>query len=232
MFGSRRGLAAFVLAVFVAVFVLAQPHRLALGGDTIVRLPSGTTVFAVFDHSVTSGSVQEGDIVYLRVMRPVMVDKHTVIRTGEKVSAKVTESQEGAGWGKAGELEIRIDSTTAVDGQEIFLSYTQRREGKGKAGKATAWGVGLGLLCLPLALIGFTVKGEEGRFPTGYEMKVYVSGEYEINVAAAGQLSPVEERKRVRELQLEIEQTIQEEKTKEEEEEKKEEAEEPGIMQN
>jgi len=232
MFGSRRGLAAFVLVVFVAVFVLAQPHRLALGGDTIVRLPSGTTLFAVFDHTITSESVKEGDIVYLRVMRPVMVDKHIVIRTGENVSAKVTESKESGGWGKAGNLEVRIDSTTAVDGQEIFLSYTQRREGKGKGGKATAWGVGLGLLCLPLALVGFTVKGEEGRFPTGYEMKIYVSGEYEINVAAAGQLSPAEENKRVRELQLEIEQRKQEEKTKEEEEEKKEEEEEPGVIHN
>ena len=232
MFGSRRGLAAFVLAVFVAVFVLAQPHRLALGGDKIVRLPPGTPLFAVFDHFVTSESVKEGDIVYLRVMRPVTVDKHTVIRTGEKVLGKVTVSEESGGWGKAGKLELRIDSTTAVDGQEIFLSYTQRREGKGKGGKATAWGVGLGLLCLPLALIGFTVKGEEGRFPTGYEMKIYVSGQYDINVAAAEQLSPAEENKRVRELQLEIEQTIQEEKAEEEGEEKKEEEEDYGIMQN
>ncbi len=221
MFVSRRGLAAFVLAVFVAVFVLAEPHRLALGGDKVVILPSGTPVFAVFTHSIDSESVKEGDIVYLLTMRPVVVDGDTVIRSNERVSAKITESEESGGWGKAGKLEIRIDSTTAVDGQEVILSYTQRREGRGKGGKATAWGVGLGLLCLPLALVGFTVRGEEGRFPIGYEMKMYVAGKHAINLAAAEVLSPAEERKRVRELRLMIEQNIQEQKRKKAEEEEK-----------
>ncbi|MFQ5540414.1 MAG: hypothetical protein ACE5FB_08405 [Candidatus Binatia bacterium] len=218
MFVSRRRLAALVLAVFV----LAQPHRLALGTDEVVILQAGTPVFIVFDHAIDSESVKEGDLVHLRVIRPVVVDDAVLIRVGEEVIAKVTEVKEAGGWGKRGDLTIRVDSTTAVDGQQVFLSGTQQREGEGKGGTATAVGVGLGLLCLPAALFGFTVHGEEGRFPIGYELKAYVDSGYKVKVAAAEQPSPAEERKRVRELQLEIEHKIQEEKRKKEEEEEKE----------
>lgn len=230
MFISRCRLAVLVLGICV----LAQPYRLALGGDQEVLLRSGTPVFIVFDHSINSESVKDGDLINLRVLRPVIVDNVVVVRVGENVVAKVTEVKEASGWGKRGNLTIRVDSTRTVDGQEIFLSGTQRREGEGKGGTATAVGVGAGLLCLPAALFGFAVHGEEGEFPIGYEVKAYVDSDHKIKVIAAEQLLPVEESKRARELQLEIETKIQEEKRRKEEEEKKwkEEEQEPDVMMN
>jgi len=228
MFISRRRLAAFVLVMFV----LTQPYPMALGELETVILHSGTPVFVVVESSITSETVKEGDLVYFRVMRPVIVDDVVVISTGEKVTAKVTEVEEASGWGKRGNLTVRVDSTTSVDNQAVFLSGTQRREGEGKGGTATVVGVGLGLLCLPAALFGFAVTGEEGRLPSGYEIKAYVDVDYKINLAKAREFSPAGERKRVRELELEIEQKIQEEKTKKEEEEKKMEEDAPGVMQN
>jgi len=216
MFVSRRGLAALVLAVFV----FAQPHSLALGEGQKVILRSGTPVFLVFDHSIDSESVKEGRIVHLRVLRPVTVDDFVVIRVGEDAIAKVTEVEEASGWGARGNLTIRLESTSTVDGQEVFLSGTQRREGEGKGGTATAVGIGGFFLCPPVALIGFAVEGEEGGFPIGYELKAYVDMDHKIKVAAADQPSLAGEWKRKRELQLEIEHSIQEEKRKKEEEEK------------
>lgn len=216
---SSRGLAGSVLAIFVAVFVLGQPHHLALGGDQVVILDSGTPVFVVFPRSVDSDSAKEGDLLQLRVLMPVKVNGQTLIRAGEKVSAKVIKSTESGGWGKKGELEVQIDSTTAVDGQEVFLqSSSARREGEGKTGTATAVGVGLGILCLPLALVGFAVKGEEGRFPAGYELKSFVGGKYTVDLAKAEVLSPAEEQIRARELQEEIARGKLEEKMEKKEE--------------
>jgi len=216
MFVSRRGLAALVLAVFV----FAQPHSLALGEDQKVILQSGTPVFIVFDHTIHSESVKEGDAVHLRILRPVTTDGVVLIRVGEDVIAKVTEVEEASGWGARGNLTVRVESTWAIDGQEVILSGTQRREGEGKGGTATAVGVGLGLLCLPAALFWFAIEGEEGKFPIGYELKAYVDMDHKIKVVAADQPSLAGERKRKRELQLEIEHKIQEEKRKKEEEEK------------
>ncbi len=58
----------------------------------------------------------------------------------------------------------------------------------------------------------------EGRFPTGYELKANVDTNYKMKAAAAEELSPAEERNRVRELQLKIEHKIQEEKKRQEQE--------------
>lgn len=209
-----------VALLVLAVFVLAQPSSLALGADKVVTLRAGTPVFAVFEQSIDSEAANEGDTIYLRVMKPVQVDEIVVIRSGEKVRAKVIEVRKAKGWGKRGDLTVRVESTTAVDGQEVLLSATQRREGEGAGGTATAVGVGAGLLCLPLALFGFAVKGEEGRIPIGFEVKAYADSDHKVRIAAGTELSPAEETKRARELQREIEEKARAEKEEKERKEK------------
>lgn len=213
---SPRSVAPLVLALFA----MAQPSPLALGADKVVTLRAGTPVFAVFEQSIDSEAANEGDTIYLRVMRPVLVDDVVVIRSGEKVRAKVIEVRKAKGWGRRGDLTVRVESTTAVDGQEVLLSATQRREGEGAGGTATAVGVGAGLLCLPLALFGFAVKGEEGRIPIGFEVKTYADSDHKVRIAAGTELSPAEETKRARELQREIEEKARVEKEEKEREEK------------
>lgn len=198
--------------VILIACVIAQPSLLARGADQVVILRAGTPVFIIFDQSIDSEAAYEGDTIYLRVLRPVLVDDAVVIRSGEKVRAKVIEVKKARGWGRRGDLTVRVESTTAVDGQEVLVSAVQRREGEGKGGTATAVGVGAGLLCLPAALFGFAVKGEQGRIPIGYEIKAYADQDQKIRVAAADQLSPAEEMKRARELQERIEREAQREK--------------------
>lgn len=213
---SPRSVAPLVLALFA----LAQPSPLALGADKVVTLRAGTPVFAVFEQSIDSEAANEGDTIYLRVMRPVLVDDVVVIRSGEKVRAKVIEVRKAKGWGRRGDLTVRVESTTAVDGQEVLLSATQRREGEGAGGTATAVGVGAGLLCLPLALFGFAVKGDEGRIPIGFEVKAYADSDHKVRIAAGTELSPAEETRRARELQREIEEKARVEKEEKEKREK------------
>lgn len=209
-----------VAPLVFALFALAQPSPLALGADKVVTLRAGTPVFAVFEQSIDSEAANEGDTIYLRVMRPVLVDDVVVIRSGEKVRAKVIEVRKAKGWGRRGDLTVRVESTTAIDGQEVLLSATQRREGEGAGGTATAVGVGAGLLCLPLALFGFAVKGDEGRIPIGFEVKAYADSDHKVRIAAGTELSPAEETRRARELQREIEEKARVEKEEKEKREK------------
>jgi hypothetical protein len=198
--------------VILIACVVTQPSLLALEADQVVILRAGTPTFVIFDQSIDSEAAYEGDTIYLRVLRPVLVDDAVVIRSGEKVRARVIEVKKAKGWGRRGDLTVRVESTTAVDGQEVLLSAVQRREGEGSGGTATAVGVGAGLLCLPAALFGFAVKGEEGRIPIGYEIKAYADQDQKIRVVAADQLSPAEEMKRARELQERLEKEAQRER--------------------
>lgn len=201
-----------VATVLLIAYVTAQPSPLALGADQVVLLRVGTPVFLIFDRSIDSEAVTEGGAVYLRVLRPVVVDDAVVIRSGENVLAKVSEVKKAKGWGTGGNVTVRVESTTAVDGKQVLLSGVQRQEGEAKAGTATAVGVGLGLLCLPAVLFGFAVKGEEGRIPIGYEVKAYVDQEQKITLAGVDRPSPAEEMMRARELQERIEKEAQRQK--------------------
>ena len=198
--------------VILIACVIAQPSLLALGADQDVLLRAGTPVFLIFDQSIDSEATNEGDTIYLRVLRPVVVDDAVVIRSGENVRAKITEVKKAKGWGRGGDLTVRVESTKSVDGQEVLLSAVQRREGEGKGGTATAVGVGLGLLCLPAVLFGFAVKGEAGQIPMGYEIKAYADRDQKITLATVDQPSPAEEMQRARELQERIEKEAQRQK--------------------
>ncbi|MBI1893282.1 MAG: hypothetical protein HYS14_04120 [Candidatus Rokubacteria bacterium] len=213
---TRQGIAILV----ITAFVVAQPSFLAVGADKEVTLRSGTPIFLVFDQSIDSETGNEGDTIYLRVMRPVQVEGVVVIRSGEKVRTKLTEVRKAKGWGRRGDITVRVESTSAVDGQEILLSATQRREGEGRGGAATAVGVGAGLICLPAALLGFAIKGEEGRIPIGFEVKAYVDSDQKIKIAAGEELSPAEEMKRAKELEKEIAEKAQREREEKEKKEK------------
>lgn len=120
-----------VTAILLAC-VMVQPPCLALGADQVVLLRAGTPVFLIFEQSIDSEAAKEGDALYLRVLRPVVVDDAVMIRSGETVRAKISEVKKASGWGSRGDLTIRVESTTAVDGQEVLLSAVQRREGEGR----------------------------------------------------------------------------------------------------
>jgi hypothetical protein len=216
-------------AVLLIVCMLAQPSLSARGADQVVLLRAGTPVFLIFDRSIDSEGVKEGDTIHLRVLRPVVVDDAVVIRSGENVRAKVVEVKKAKGWGGGGQLTVRVESTTGVDGQTVPLSGEQRREGEGKAGTATAVGVGLGLLCLPAFLFGFAVKGEEGHIPMGLEVKAYVEQDHKIALAAGDQPSPAEEMQRARELHERIEKEVQREKEEQAKKEKQQRQEQPRL---
>jgi hypothetical protein len=119
---SLRVLSAFMPVLLILTRILFA----ASGPQPTALLRSGTPVFVVFDQSVDSETAKEGDTIYLRVLRPVQVDGVVVIRPGEKVRSKVTEVRRAGGWGKRGDLSVRVESTSAVDGQEISLSAVQR----------------------------------------------------------------------------------------------------------
>ncbi|HHT9124913.1 MAG TPA: hypothetical protein ACFYD6_03745 [Candidatus Brocadiia bacterium] len=147
-----------------------------------VTLKAGTVVLLAVDKNVTSKDASIGDIVQLKVIRPVKVDEIVVIKANTPATGKIAELKKAKGWGIKGEISMSINSTTAVDDTEVLLSAYQKREGGGNVGVATAVGVGTGVLCLPVAATGFLIKGKEGEIPLGYEIKAYTIEDVKLKV--------------------------------------------------
>jgi hypothetical protein len=175
--------------LFVLVFInllgylLFNPLKPYAQEKGIVVLKAGTPVLLEIVDTIDSEKANVGDIVKLRVIRPVKVDDIEVIKVGTRAEGKVAEVKQAKGWGVKGEIAMNLTNTYAIDDSEVLLSATQRAAGEGKVGTATAVGVGTGLICLPVALTGFLIKGEHGRLLSGHEVKGYVDGDYKIKIS-------------------------------------------------
>jgi hypothetical protein len=183
--------------VVICVYLSSSLTNLPAEEPKIVLLKSGTPVVLEIIETVDSKSASVGSAIKLRVIRDVKVDDVVVIKTGTRAEGKVSEVKSASGWGAKGDIAMTLTNTYAVDDTEILLSATQRAAGESKGGTAAGVGIGAGLLCLPLAATGFFIKGEEGKLPSGCEVKGYVDGEYKIKVQVAKtsitpQVSPVQ----------------------------------------
>lgn len=156
-----------------------------------IKVTSGTPVILEVDVGFSAEEVREGDSVVLLVQRTVYVNKILVVRRGTAARARIVAAKAASGWGSAGEIGLEIRSVEAVDGSEIMLRGRASRKGESEHGAATALGVGAGILCLPLAVAGFAVTGEEGKFPPGYEVVAHTAGDHFVQILPEDQLEKI-----------------------------------------
>jgi hypothetical protein len=106
-------------------------------------------------------------------------DGHVVISKGALIVAEVAESKEKEYAGQAGRILVSFRTLTAVDGQDIIVSGSSRRERDDKMLES----IGLGLVCCPLFLL---MKGEEGVIKVGQIAQIYTIQKADVMVETQG----------------------------------------------
>jgi hypothetical protein len=106
-------------------------------------------------------------------------DGHVVISKGALIVAEVAESKEKEYAGQAGGILVSFRTLTAVDGQDIIVSGSSRRERDDKMLES----IGLGLVCCPLFLL---MKGEEGVIKVGQIAQIYTIQKADVMVETQG----------------------------------------------
>ncbi|MBQ7856247.1 MAG: hypothetical protein IJ348_03930 [Alistipes sp.] len=130
------------------------------------ELPNGQSVAVRITSDVTSKSKSQQTVTAI-VERDVYDLKHekVLIRRGTPITL-ATQIQRAKGMGKAGYININCLSTTAVDGQTIYLLGGLNVEGDDKKGAALGCGLGLGLTVLfPVGFFCFCIQGENVSVP-------------------------------------------------------------------
>jgi uncharacterized membrane protein len=208
-----------IISITVFLYLTSISNILFAQDKEYVMLRSGTPLMLEFIDTIDSERYKMGQTVPMVVSRSIRVDDHIVIITNTEVYAKVSACKEAAGWGGRGEIAVAIESTYAVDGQEILISGSQHASGDTSHGSATAVAVGTGLICLPLALTGFAIKGEQGVIPEGMTVKARVDSDYKIAVVDYDKMGEIqtETSERIKEKKDKLaEQRLKWEKEKEE----------------
>lgn len=150
----------------------AQKPNLVSGEHVSVRLLNAveskaniqTMPSAIIDANITDN---EGNIL---------------VKRGTPVQLTL-DTQHARGVGKAGAININCLSTTAVDGQTIFLLGGISAMGDDREGLAIGLGVGAGIMVFPFGLFCLCIKGEEAHIPSNTIItNVVVDDNYTINL--------------------------------------------------
>lgn len=131
-----------------------------------VTIPDGTEFIAVLEDEISSGTATEGDPVNFKVKDDIKIDGKVVVAKDTLVKGTIANAQKAGRMGKGGKLGIRVESTTAVDGQKVRLRASKGGEGGDKVGTVIALSVFFGLF-------GLLKKGKNAKIKKGTEIKVY-----------------------------------------------------------
>ena len=80
--------------------------------------------FSIEFAQTVSSDASEGQTVWLRTVSPIVVDGTTVVQTGAKVRAKITDARSSGNSQKA-LLALRFEAVEAVNGQWIPIKFPE-----------------------------------------------------------------------------------------------------------
>ena len=132
------------------------------------------TIREITSKTVLEGESLEGDSLVFKVDKDVVVDGHTVIAKGTPVKGSVIEAKRAGDFGKGGRLSIRVESTLAVDGQQITLRGSLSQKGDSRKVAAVMLATVFG--------VGATTEGENARIKINTQIEVYVDEQVKVHV--------------------------------------------------
>ena len=139
-----------------------------------LTLQDGTPVRLRMNRSVSSSTAHVGETVDFEVTEPVIVNSVAVIPKGALALGKVTKVEQKRRFGRAGELEISVDSIRLSDNGSIPLRATHEK-GEGDMSGAR---VAATIAASPVLV---WVKGKDVAFEKGTETTAYISGNVHID---------------------------------------------------
>ena len=140
-------------------------------------LPDGTEFEVETTEEISSKTAAEGDPLSFKIVEDVKVNGQTVLAAGTLVKGVVSNAKKAGMMGRGGQLGIRIESTTTVDGQKLKLRSSKGKEGDDKTGTTVA-------LVVLFGPLGFLKHGKNAKIKQGTRIKVFTDEEKKVQVKA------------------------------------------------
>jgi hypothetical protein len=150
-----------------------QTAPAATGNKQVLR--EGTEVPLKFAEDISSKTAAVDDTVALVLDEDIKVGDIIVARAGAKAVATVSNVRKAGMMGKAGELNIRLESMKVGD-TKVRLRGTKGREGDSKVGTAVA-------LTVLFGPIGLIKHGKNIDVKTGTPLKAYIADDVALTAA-------------------------------------------------
>lgn len=163
----------FVLLAPSILPALAAAHAPQAAKEVV--LPDGTEFEVETTEEISSKTAAEGDPLSFKIVEDLKVNGQTVVAAGTLVKGVVSNAKKAGMLGKGGQLGIRVESTTTVDGQKLKLRSSKGKEGDDKTGTTVA-------LVILFGPLGFLKHGKNAKVKPGTHIKVFTDEEKKVQV--------------------------------------------------
>ncbi len=127
--------------------------------------------------NLSSADCKVNDQVDFEVLDAVALDGVTVIPQGGIAMGRVTESEHKKSMGRAGKLNITIESVKMTNGEKVALRAVKDAKGGGHVGAMTGAIVATSIVFFPAAPLFLFIHGKDITIPSGTEITAYVNGD-------------------------------------------------------
>jgi hypothetical protein len=164
-------------------FATTSDYQIKTADGATITLRAGTPIVVESSQTYNAKNLSEGQTVNVRVKYNVISNKQTLVAAGALGTATISDLTKPGVFGKAGRIELQIQSVQAVDGQQILLSgIAMTAEGQNK--KGLAWGLSIGLFLFTFigGVIGLFIKGKPAEIKSGTTANASVASDAQIDV--------------------------------------------------
>ena len=146
-------------------------------------LENGTALTLRLGRSLSSADAQAGDRVDFEVAEEVSVNRIVVIPKDSPASGTVITAHKKRRMGRAGKLDVTIDSVQLVDGEKATLRAVKESQGGSHTGIMAGGMVATSLIVWPAAPVFLLMHGKDVTIPKGTEVTAYISGDVKLDPA-------------------------------------------------
>jgi len=146
-------------------------------------LEDGTAVTLRLGRSLSSADAHAGDRVDFEVAEEISVNRIVVIPKDSPASGTVITAQKKRRMGRAGKLDVTIDSVQLVDGEKATLRAVKESQGGSHTGIMAGGMVATSLIVWPAAPVFLLMHGKDVTIPKGTEVTAYISSDVKLDPA-------------------------------------------------
>jgi hypothetical protein len=157
----------------------AQPIAPAKG----FVLADGTAVTLRLGRNLSSADAHAGDRVDFEVAEEVSVNRIVVILKDSPASGTVIAAHKKRRMGRAGKLDVSIESVQLADGEKATLRAVKEGQGGSHTGIMAGGMVATSLIVWPAAPVFLLMHGKDVTIPKGTEVTAYISGDVKLDLA-------------------------------------------------
>ncbi|HEV8482079.1 MAG TPA: PEGA domain-containing protein [Blastocatellia bacterium] len=146
-------------------------------------LEDGTPIKIRITRTISSADAKVDEKVDFEVLEETRIGDVVVIPRGGIAWGTVTEAQHKRRMGRAGKLNVNIDSVRLLTGEKVALRAVKEVKGGGHTGAMTGAIVATSIVFFPAAPFFLFMHGKDITIPKGTEITAYINGDASLDPA-------------------------------------------------